>query len=178
MSLSVVISLIALLYTAWKDCFQRWENEKKQCLDVINNCFEKTIKEKEHKQIIIYTSFIYALKNIKIISDNSLEQHIIDFSKTISDFIEETKNEDDLSGAYENLINEIYKTRPLFIKYLKNSFIIKYLKNWLMPFISSIKFNTSSFLPIFSRHLTFPKILFSLLGFNLIASSNKFKASS
>ena len=88
MSLSIVVSLIAFLYTTWKDCFQRWENDKKHCLDTINNCFEKTVKENCSNQVIIYTSLLYTLRNVKIISDNNLEQYIFDFSTTISDFIE------------------------------------------------------------------------------------------
>ena len=115
--IAIFFTLFNFLYLLTKDILQRTDNEKKECLLVLKDCFSKILKKDYDGNIAELTSNIEALNYLAIIRLNYIR--VNRFALAISDYYEKTISEEQMLGEYKTLLEQIYKADISIIEYIK-----------------------------------------------------------
>ena len=115
--IAIFFTLFNFLYLLTKDILQRTDNEKKECLLVLKDCFSKILKKDYDGNIAELTSNIEALNYLAIIRLNYIS--VNRFSLAISDYHEKTISEEQMLGEYKTLLEQIYKADISILEYIK-----------------------------------------------------------
>lgn len=114
--IAIFFTLFNFLYLLTKDILQRTDNEKKECLLVLKDCFSKILKKDYDGNIAELTSNIEALNYLTIIRLNNIS--VNRFALAISDYYEKTTSEEQILGEYKTLLEKIYKADISIFEYL------------------------------------------------------------
>jgi len=115
--IAIFFTLFNFLYLLTKDILQRTDNEKKECLLVLKDCFSKILKKDYDGNIAELTSNIEALNYLAIIRLNHIS--VNRFALAISDYYEKTISEEQMLGEYKTILEQIYKADISIREYIK-----------------------------------------------------------
>ncbi|WP_185768478.1 hypothetical protein [Campylobacter sp. RM16192] len=121
-----------------KDRLLKAENERKECLSVLKECFSKAI----NRVNINYTELNSNVENLcylSIIRINNIENELKKFILSLNDFKYEIIGEEAFASDYKILIEKIYDAEIPFMEYAEGHWGFLNFKNKIKGCFEKIK---------------------------------------